>query len=244
MTSTKKEQGIDVNTSLDRLIEIFAKTFEDRKFSRSEKKALSQLLADDYCLNKNQRDQVRSKLFDMARAGIGGHENRWIIDWLETANRLLLNRQDTNSFFSPGEECREEIIKRLDRATTSVDICVYTISDDIIAKAIARCHRRKVKVRIITDDEKVNDRGSDIWELTAYGIKTKTDDCPNYMHHKFAIFDNDIVLTGSYNWTRGAAEFNQENLLVTDEKRTVDAYIAEFERLWDCMKPLNIPGRG
>ena len=33
------------------------------------------------------------------------------------------------------------------------------------------------------------------------------------MHHKFAIFDGTRLVNGSYNWTRGAADLNYENLV-------------------------------
>ena len=225
------------------LIEIFEKTFEDKTFSRTEKQAVLQLIMQDFCLNKDQRSQARSKIFDLARDGIKGHENQRVLDWLETANKLLLNRQDSRVFFSPGYQCRDEILERMENATTAIDICVYTISDDKLAEAITKCHRRKIAVRIITDDEKINDRGSDIWELAAYGIKIKIDNSPHYMHHKFAIFDNRIILTGSYNWTRSAAEFNQENIIVTDDRRAVKGIKGEFEKLWDNMEYLKHPGR-
>ena len=36
------------------------------------------------------------------------------------------------------------------------------------------------------------------------------------MHNKFAVIDDEIVLTGSFNWTSAAANNNQENLVVVD----------------------------
>ena len=33
------------------------------------------------------------------------------------------------------------------------------------------------------------------------------------MHNKFAIIDNFILITGSFNWTDKAVEKNQENLI-------------------------------
>jgi phosphatidylserine/phosphatidylglycerophosphate/cardiolipin synthase-like enzyme len=52
------------------------------------------------------------------------------------------------------------------------------------------------------------------------------------MHHKFAIFDEGVVLTGSYNWTRGAAMSNEENLILSNDRRLLTAFRGEFERLW------------
>jgi phosphatidylserine/phosphatidylglycerophosphate/cardiolipin synthase-like enzyme len=52
------------------------------------------------------------------------------------------------------------------------------------------------------------------------------------MHHKFAIIDSRLVLTGSYNWTRSAAAYNHENILVTGNKQVVNSFEKEFSRLW------------
>lgn len=229
-------------SNLDQLTRIFEKTFGDKKFSRAEKQAVSQLLEQDYSLDKDQRNIMRGKIFDMAREGIRTkfdlREALDVLDWLETANKLLLRPQDSLVYFSPGPECRCVIVDQLKHALTSVDICVYTISDDFISEEILECRRRNVRVRIISDDDKLDDAGSDVYQLAASGIETRVDNCPHFMHHKFAVFDNRRVLTGSYNWTRSAADKNQENILLTDDKQTVAAFKHEFEKLWTQFKPL------
>ncbi len=135
-------------------------------------------------------------------------------------------------FMSPGEACVRRIAGLVGAAVRTVDICVFTITDDRISRAIREAHRRGVQVRIVTDDEKAHDAGSDTLALGRDGVPVRVDDSPFHMHHKFAIFDGRLLLTGSYNWTRGAAENNQENLLVTDDARFVRPFVAEFERLW------------
>jgi phosphatidylserine/phosphatidylglycerophosphate/cardiolipin synthase-like enzyme len=52
------------------------------------------------------------------------------------------------------------------------------------------------------------------------------------MHHKFAVIDGQWLLSGSYNWTRGASRDNEENLIVTSDPRLLAAYTVAFERLW------------
>lgn len=59
------------------------------------------------------------------------------------------------------------------------------------------------------------------------------------MHHKFAVFDETIVLSGSYNWTRSAAEDNDENIIVTNEQKIVRAFRIQFEKLWPQMQPIS-----
>ena len=53
------------------------------------------------------------------------------------------------------------------------------------------------------------------------------------MHHKFALFDGERLIHGSYNWTRGAADVNYENLVDTGDPDLIAAFAAEFERLWN-----------
>lgn len=146
----------------------------------------------------------------------------------------------TEVHFSPGEACRDAIIRYLSLARFRADICVFTISDDRISRAIDATHRRGVHVRIITDNEKIADKGSDIGLLAEMRIPVRIDMTENHMHHKFMVVDNALVLTGSYNWTRSAAEKNQENVLITDDKTVVKAFANEFERLWKQMSPLKM----
>lgn len=107
-----------------------------------------------------------------------------------------------------------------------------TITDDRITGAILEAHRRGIAIRILTDNEKAFDPGSDITRLEHAGVPIRVDRTPYHMHHKFAIIDNELLLNGSYNWTRGAAENNEENFIITDDKRLLGPFRELFERLW------------
>jgi phosphatidylserine/phosphatidylglycerophosphate/cardiolipin synthase-like enzyme len=144
-----------------------------------------------------------------------------------------------HAYFSPGDSCLNAILAEIQAAGSSLKICVFTISDDRITRALLLAHRRGVQVRILTDNEKLFDKGSDIRELAAAGIAVRVDETPNHMHHKFALRDNQALLTGSYNWTRSAALYNHENLVVTDQKSLVQDFGREFDRLWQLLVPLS-----
>jgi phosphatidylserine/phosphatidylglycerophosphate/cardiolipin synthase-like enzyme len=86
---------------------------------------------------------------------------------------------------------------------------------------------------VITDDDKTNDKGSDIYKMHQAGVPIRTDETPNHMHHKFAIVDDSILITGSYNWTRSAERYNHENVLITYDQGSIKAYDQEFDKLWE-----------
>ncbi len=135
-------------------------------------------------------------------------------------------------YFSPGEDCVNHIIDLIKEAYNHLDICVFTISDDRITRAIVDAMKNGVEVRIISDNFKVEDTGSDIEDLSRVGIPVKLDTTDNHMHHKFCVVDKKILLTGSYNWTRSAALYNQENVISTDDELVVEKFLSEFEKLW------------
>ena len=118
-----------------------------------------------------------------------------------------------------------------------VDLCVFTITDDRLTSAILEAHHRGVRIRIITDDDKAADLGSDAAQFLNAGIALRTDRSRYHMHHKFAVFDGTLLLNGSYNWTRGAAENNEENFIITSDRRLVEEFSAAFEKLWKQVGP-------
>ena len=50
------------------------------------------------------------------------------------------------------------------------------------------------------------------------------------MHNKFAIFDDTIIITGSYNWSSNAAK-NIENIVIILDKELADSFILKFNQL-------------
>jgi phosphatidylserine/phosphatidylglycerophosphate/cardiolipin synthase-like enzyme len=73
-------------------------------------------------------------------------------------------------------------------------------------------------------------------ELAELGIEIAVDASPAHMHHKFAIFDRRIVVTGSFNWTRSATTENNENIVVIEDPAVVQRFSDEFERLWKAFR--------
>ena len=53
------------------------------------------------------------------------------------------------------------------------------------------------------------------------------------MHNKYAIIDESVVITGSFNWTTQAINNNQENLLFYEDKELCAKYLKEFNKLWN-----------
>lgn len=224
---------------MEELIRYIEESVADHAFSRGDKKNLKEKLA---VLDPSRQDLdfIRSKVFDLATTKATAENYELLLGWLEGLNKVLLpgKTESANSqvFFSPGEACRNAILYQLKAATSIVRICVFTISDNQITKEILATHARGVEVRVLTDNDKLMDMGSDVTEMAEKGIPVKVDYTKNHMHHKFAIIDRETLLTGSYNWTRSAAKYNHENILVSNDKLSLNPYLEEFDKLWQEME--------
>ena len=117
----------------------------------------------------------------------------------------------------------------LESAERSIDVCMFVLSCAVLLDALIDAHRKGIKVRIICDNMKIS--GS-AYKITDAGLDVRVDNSPAMMHHKFMIIDQEVLLTGSYNWTASGAAYNRENVFITDEQHVVEQYIGEMEKLW------------
>ena len=209
----------------------------DRRFSRHERQTLREFVAT--LAAPVDRESVRRQAFEVARTALTPPDGPLILAWLEEVTRALRDfgpppapAVGAEAYFSPGEDCPRAITRLLAGATGTIDLCVFTITDDRLAQTVIDAHQRGVAIRIITDDAKAEDLGSDVDRFERAGIPTRVDRSPFHMHHKFALFDAATLLTGSYNWTRGAARDNEENLIITTDPRLLPPFQATFDRLW------------
>jgi len=139
-------------------------------------------------------------------------------------------------YFSPKGGIRQRLVAAIRSAKESLDVAVFHITSFTLADALAAAQTRGVRVRVLTDGEKLRGGGGAYRILERHGVPVRglgsADE--SLMHHKFAIFDAKLLATGSYNWTQSAEVANHENLLVLDDPATVSRFAAEFHRLWQA----------
>ena len=235
----KPKPDTPIAMSSDEFDRILKHTLSDYRVSRGERRVLKSVL-DEMDADEQQLAFLRHRAFEIARHEVLGPEADAVLRWLEDVVKVLQPNPDASvpspkAYFSPGERCVNAILGLLKQTRRTADICVFTITDDRVSDAIVEAQRRRVDVRIITDNDKAEDRGSDIERLDAAGVPVRVDRTSNHMHHKFAIFDKSRVATGSYNWTRSAAKYNEENLVVAYDTGLIRQFRDEFEKLWNSL---------
>ncbi|MFK7974576.1 MAG: phospholipase D-like domain-containing protein [Halioglobus sp.] len=215
-------------------------TFEDYRLSKEEKYEFRDLLQ-TYSEDPDTLSFVRNRAFDIVAEHMRGSASfdkasyRWlehIVKLIDQVRSSASPRSPSEVYFSPGDECKSRIISLLDGARSNVEICVFTISDNDISHAILAAYERNIRVRVITDNDKANDRGSDVERLIESGVAVVKDQTPNHMHHKFALVDGSYVINGSFNWTRSASKYNNENIMVVSNSAVVARFAGKFDAMW------------
>ncbi len=147
---------------------------------------------------------------------------------------------DVRVFFSPNGGCTDAVIYEIGRAKKYIDVAMYAFTSRPIAQALVKAKKRGVRIRVILD-KKFNShtRFSKFKYLMKKGIDVKLVSPPpgvrgrvGLMHHKFAVIDGKVLLTGSFNWTASAEKLNYENLLVFYSEKLASIYEKEFKRIW------------
>lgn len=221
---------------IENLKKILQNIIADQKISTSEKQQLQKIAQE---LTTDKLRFLRNQAFDIARRHLeeAPDDFRITMGWLEKIVKALdisdsQSMQKPSAYFSPGDSCRNKLLDLMATAKSTIDICVFTISDNQLTQAIIKAAKRGVMVRIITDNHKSEDLGSDVQWLLDEGINLCMDHSAYHMHHKFMIVDQTILANGSFNWTRSASERNEENILVIAEEGLIAEYQREFDQLW------------
>ena len=130
-----------------------------------------------------------------------------------------------------------QIIKALDEAEKSIDIAMYSFTDDQLADAVIRAYARGVDTRILLDDGQDSSKGKrQFQKLVDAGIAVRVEHVTGLLHHKFVVIDGSLTITGSYNWSDNADADNFENVVVISCKEIADVYAKEFEEIWDTLE--------
>ena len=134
---------------------------------------------------------------------------------------------------------------------TNVDMALFVYSDEFISTILEERQQGNVQIRALVEPQfAYRDYSStlDMWGLqstqdckkgksSAWKQPIKTVGIPNLvsgdtLHHKFAILDRNLILTGSHNWTKAANHTNDEVLVVIQNETVAAHFQREFDRLY------------
>ena len=150
----------------------------------------------------------------------------------KTPKKFSFSTNNTVVHFSPHGGCREAILIQINKSSKQILVQAYNFTDLQIVAALIEAKQRGVDVKIICDESasKSKYQQEAIVKCRNAGIVVSLDGKHKIAHNKIIIIDGVIVITGSYNFSNSAENYNAENLLVISDVVLANSYIDNWNK--------------
>jgi phosphatidylserine/phosphatidylglycerophosphate/cardiolipin synthase-like enzyme len=135
--------------------------------------------------------------------------------------------------FAAEDEVISNLVPLIESAEDSISFMAFAFTHDELGEAVQGRAEAGVDVRGIFEK-----RGSETeyCEMCALlycgGADVRQDGNPRTFHHKVFVIDDEIVLTGSLNFSGNADDSNDENAIMVANHDIAAQYLQEVERRW------------
>lgn len=127
------------------------------------------------------------------------------------------------------QDIQNNILKELDAARVSITVVMAWFTNNILRDKLVEKYKEGLEVKVAIYDDGVNRiHGVDLGEVPIVKIKAPKG---GIMHNKFCVIDNQVVITGSYNWTSNAEFRNEENISIIKDNKTASDYSVKYRNL-------------
>ena len=134
--------------------------------------------------------------------------------------------------FSPplpqGCDPTQTVIQALNSARHQILVQAFSFTSAPIAKAIIDARKRGVDVRIILDKSNARRGYSAATFLEHADVRVLIDAQHAIAHNKVMIIDGQTVITGSFNFTKAAEQYNAENLVRIHNPAIAQQYVQNW----------------
>jgi phosphatidylserine/phosphatidylglycerophosphate/cardiolipin synthase-like enzyme len=148
--------------------------------------------------------------------------------------KLTVDGTSLEVYFSPDDGVLTHLVGLVDNARESVYFLAYSFTSNELAQAmIARAKDGVSVAGVFEESQYRSNTGTEYDNLRTAGLDVRLDGNPHDMHHKVIIIDEQIVITGSYNFSASAEERNDENVLIIFNPQIAAQYLQEFKRVYN-----------
>ena len=136
-----------------------------------------------------------------------------------------------HNLFTPEDDVRGAIVAEMNQATNEIAIMAFSFTDPAMTEAVREALGRGVRVIIVLDSGMATHPGANTKELEAMGASVRMS--PGVLlHHKVIVVDRQTVVLGSANFSGGAFDKNDENVMIVRAPNFAQAMLREAIRCW------------
>lgn len=135
-------------------------------------------------------------------------------------------------YFAAEDHAIDHLVPLVEKAQRQVRFMAFSFTDGKLGNALLARSKAGVDVQGIFETRGSETEFSELRPLYCAGLPMRQDGNPGTFHHKVFVIDDDIVITGSLNFSDNADTSNDENVIVLQQPDIAQLYLAEFERRW------------
>ena len=128
------------------------------------------------------------------------------------------------------QDIQSKILLELSKARVSIIVAVAWFTNQTLANKLIEKYQEGLNIKVLLYDDYTNrTHHADFSSITVKMTKAIRG---GKMHDKFCVIDNQVVVTGSYNWSNSAEFRNDENIAILRDNQRASDFSVEFRRLW------------
>ncbi|HKJ38113.1 MAG TPA: phospholipase D-like domain-containing protein, partial [Anaerolineales bacterium] len=153
----------------------------------------------------------------------------------ETPNPVItLDGTRIDTYFSPDDHVLTAIYSLLSEADESIYFLAFSFTSNELGEIVRTQADAGLDIKGVMDREQVaSNTGTEFDPFRQAGLEVRIDGNDGQMHHKVFIVDEEIVVMGSYNFSRSAEERNDENIVIIYNEDIAKFFVEEFKRVFE-----------
>lgn len=140
--------------------------------------------------------------------------------------------QKIEIYLLPNKNALERIKKIIKMAKDNIAISMFTFTNMELTDELIKARQRGVKISIAVDyNSAINTSALAIDKLKKEKIKIMVSQGIQLLHHKYLYVDNDILVSGSANWTKAAFKKNKDLIFIIHLKKKQKKFMNNLQKI-------------
>ncbi len=135
-------------------------------------------------------------------------------------------------YFASEDKAISRLIPLVQGANKSIRFMAFSFTHTDLGNAMLARARAGVDIKGIFELRGSETQDSELTPLYCAQVPVRQDGNSRTFHHKVIVIDDEIVITGSLNFSNNADTSNDENVVVVRNRDIAAQYLQEFERRW------------
>ena len=142
-------------------------------------------------------------------------------------------KKDIELVFCPSSKCLNIYKNSFEKAEKTIKCAFYEFNRIDLAQTLSL--KKNIEIEIIVDNNYLKKENllkiSNLSNVKIYSDKIRNTKYNNYMHEKFCVIDEKIIVFGSANPTINGFDFNNNNILKIENKEISNIFLNEFYQM-------------